>query len=248
METDDPGRKAAVRREVRCRRAAMSPAARAHAAHGLADRLSVLAAATGARRIASYAPRPDEPDVSGFTELALTEGIEVMLPVSNPDRTLSWALAALGAGPGAGAGSGAGAGAGSGAGTRGAVAPGLHGIMEPVGERLPPAAIQTADLVLVPACAVDARGTRLGWGLGYYDRALADLDPATPVYAVVFDEDLFPALPREAHDAPVTGVVTPTTVVAFRNGYPEPLGGLPAPTLDSAPAPAATGEDPRPTR
>jgi 5-formyltetrahydrofolate cyclo-ligase len=39
---------------------------------------------------------------------------------------------------------------------------------------------------------------------------LATLSPGSPVFALVFDEDIYEHVPREAHDIPVTGVVTPT--------------------------------------
>ncbi len=50
---------------------------------------------------------------------------------------------------------------------------GALGIDEPTGPRLGPAAIADADVVLVPALAVDRRGHRLGRGGGHYDRTLA---------------------------------------------------------------------------
>jgi 5,10-methenyltetrahydrofolate synthetase len=68
----------------------------------------------------------------------------------------------------------------------------------------------TVDVVICPAAAVDETGTRLGWGGGYYDRFLTDLPAGIPVFALVFDDDVVADLPREAHDVPVTGVVTPS--------------------------------------
>ena len=44
---------------------------------------------------------------------------------------------------------------------------------EPAGPRLGRAAVAEAQLVVVPALAVDRRGLRLGRGGGSYDRALA---------------------------------------------------------------------------
>jgi 5-formyltetrahydrofolate cyclo-ligase len=35
------------------------------------------------------------------------------------------------------------------------------------------------------------------------------------VYAVVFDSEFVEAVPRERHDQPVNGVVTPTRIIAF---------------------------------
>ena len=84
---------------------------------------------------------------------------------------------------------------------------------EPVGPTLGPRGLLTADLVLVPALAVDTLGTRLGQGGGYYDVSLPLLDPGVRVLAVVHDEELLDAaveaLPAEPHDVPVDGALTP---------------------------------------
>ncbi|HEV7206272.1 MAG TPA: 5-formyltetrahydrofolate cyclo-ligase [Jatrophihabitans sp.] len=77
------------------------------------------------------------------------------------------------------------------------------------GDGLGPAAIATADAVLVPALAVARDGTRLGRGGGSYDRALRRARPAAPRIALLFDGELVAALPREEWDEPVTEVVTP---------------------------------------
>ncbi len=36
-----------------------------------------------------------------------------------------------------------------------------------------------------------------------------------PVYAVIYDSELVERVPREVHDQPVSGVVTPTRTLAF---------------------------------
>ena len=61
-------------------------------------------------------------------------------------------------------------------------------MLEPVGPPLGPGAIAAADLVLVPALAVDGTGMRLGQGGGSYDRALARA--SAPVVAVVFGDEV----------------------------------------------------------
>ncbi|HTC69985.1 MAG TPA: 5-formyltetrahydrofolate cyclo-ligase [Acidothermaceae bacterium] len=77
-------------------------------------------------------------------------------------------------------------------------------------------AIASADLVLVPALAVDRSGRRLGRGGGSYDRALARVTPGQTVLAVVHDDEILDAVPFDDHDRPVDGALTPTAVLWFR--------------------------------
>ena len=85
------------------------------------------------------------------------------------------------------------------------------GLREPAGPRLGPDAVADADVVLVPALAVDHAGTRLGRGGGYYDRALARVPAGVPVVALLHDGELVDALPADPWDRPVTAAVLPAT-------------------------------------
>jgi 5-formyltetrahydrofolate cyclo-ligase len=78
------------------------------------------------------------------------------------------------------------------------------------GPGLGPAAIAAAFVILAPALAVDHSGTRLGQGGGSYDRGLARRRPDAVLVAIVNDEEygVWP-LPRDAHDVPMTAVITP---------------------------------------
>jgi 5-formyltetrahydrofolate cyclo-ligase len=86
--------------------------------------------------------------------------------------------------------------------------PGPYGLREPIGERLGGFALRIADLVLVPALAVDRNGIRLGRGAGHYDRSLADTAAGTHLVAVVRDQEIFEALPAEPHDIRMTATLT----------------------------------------
>jgi len=70
---------------------------------------------------------------------------------------------------------------------------------------VPPEAL---DVALVPGLAFDARGHRLGHGMGYYDRLLPRLRPDAAVVGVTTEDLVVPSLPVEAHDARVTHLVT----------------------------------------
>lgn len=86
---------------------------------------------------------------------------------------------------------------------------GRFGLREPAGPSLPPAALADAEVVLVPALAVDRRGVRLGRGGGFYDRSLPLCANRTRLVAVVRDCEVVDRLPREEHDVPMTHALTP---------------------------------------
>ncbi|RVT86586.1 5-formyltetrahydrofolate cyclo-ligase [Rhodobacteraceae bacterium CCMM004] len=66
------------------------------------------------------------------------------------------------------------------------------------------------EVLIVPLLAFDARGWRLGYGGGYYDRTLAGLRAAGPVHALgfAFAAQEVPHVPTDPTDAPLDGVVT----------------------------------------
>ncbi|MEN5082772.1 5-formyltetrahydrofolate cyclo-ligase [Bosea sp. TWI1241] len=61
--------------------------------------------------------------------------------------------------------------------------------------------------MLVPLAAFDRRGYRIGYGKGYYDRAIAELRPALTI-GVAFAAQEIEAVPAEAHDRRLDWVVT----------------------------------------
>ncbi len=91
----------------------------------------------------------------------------------------------------------------------------------PFGTRQPPQPhIQVIpDIILCPLLAFDRRGHRLGYGGGYYDRAINTIRAAgnVRVYGVAFGEQavLFP-LPAEDFDEKMDGVITPEQIITFR--------------------------------
>jgi 5-formyltetrahydrofolate cyclo-ligase len=68
----------------------------------------------------------------------------------------------------------------------------------------------TPDIVLVPLLAFDARGYRLGYGGGFYDRSLQRLRRSGSVVAVGigFSGQEMAELPADAHDEKLDWIVT----------------------------------------
>ncbi|MDG2244675.1 MAG: 5-formyltetrahydrofolate cyclo-ligase [Rhodospirillaceae bacterium] len=71
------------------------------------------------------------------------------------------------------------------------------------------------DIVLVPLVAFDAFGYRLGFGGGYYDRTLPKLRSIKKIaaYGVAYDGQQVERIPREAFDAKLDGVITPSRII-----------------------------------
>ncbi len=88
-----------------------------------------------------------------------------------------------------------------------AMQPNALGVREPSSEE-PEAAHGEVDVILVPALAVDPRGHRIGYGAGYYDRALPRFSPTATAVCVAFDFQLLVDLPNTPYDVPVAWIVT----------------------------------------
>jgi 5-formyltetrahydrofolate cyclo-ligase len=64
----------------------------------------------------------------------------------------------------------------------------------------------TPDLILTPLLAFDDAGGRLGFGKGFYDRAFAALPGARKI-GLAYAFQRVEAVPGEAHDVPLDGVI-----------------------------------------
>ena len=182
--------KRALRAEIRERRRIMTATERSQAEAGLLANLQALTLEAHATRVACYLSTPDEPPTRAFIDWALASGLTVFLPVSREDGLMDWA-------PYDG----------------GLEAIDQTGMPIPTSDVLGPRALQEADLIIIPAASIALDGMRLGWGRGYFDRTLGSLTTEALVYGVVFDSEVVDDVPREKHDQPVDGVVTPTRII-----------------------------------
>ncbi|MEO5806115.1 5-formyltetrahydrofolate cyclo-ligase [Devosia sp.] len=71
------------------------------------------------------------------------------------------------------------------------------------------------DVVLMPLLGFDAKGTRLGYGGGYYDRTLARLHKRPRLIGLAFAAQEIKDIPREEHDVPLDAVITEAGIRRF---------------------------------
>jgi 5-formyltetrahydrofolate cyclo-ligase len=88
----------------------------------------------------------------------------------------------------------------------GIMVPGAFGIGEPTGDRL--VSLAELDLLVVPGIAFDLAGHRLGFGKGFYDRALADAPAGLERIGFAYEFQVVAQLPAAAHDCRLTQLVT----------------------------------------
>lgn len=191
-----------IRAAHRARRRALDGARLEEAGKGIAHHGVLWAAAqpgTAPKTFAAYLGVGKEPPTIPLLEALHAAGHRVLLPVCEDDRRLSWVEWTPNT-----------------AFRRSRFAP----IDEPDGERLDSAVVADAHGIFLPATAVDASGSRIGQGGGYYDRLLEQLDTAgrrPPAVAVVFSDEVLPAgtIPAEPFDKAVAGALTPDGEVRF---------------------------------
>lgn len=81
-----------------------------------------------------------------------------------------------------------------------------------VPEPMPDADVVSPDVILVPMIAYDAKGYRIGYGSGYYDRTLGALlqqgKKPLAIGVAYAGQQMSERLPVEPHDIPLDWVVT----------------------------------------
>lgn len=183
------GDKANLRRDLLAARRAVPDALRRSEAKQLCGHLS--RAVGSARTVCAYLPVDSEPGSPELLDVLIEICETVLLPVvrtgpAGVHLPLHWGRY-----------------------TRGRLAPGPFGLLEPAEPWLPASAVTQAQLMLVPAVAVDRRGVRLGRGGGFYDRSLPMCAPETRLMAVVRDCEVLNELPHDPHDVAMTHALTP---------------------------------------
>lgn len=181
--------KNALRKQMREKRQALSPALHAEKSKMIRQRLEKEAAFNQAKSVLTYLSTPEEVDTHGIMKDLLAKGITVYAPRITKDKLVlckidSWED----------------------------LEPGAMGILE-AREALPEAKVQTVDLILVPGIAFDEHGHRIGYGKGYYDKLLKTIRGYK--VGLAFSEQMISEIPSEAHDVPLDLIITDSSSITL---------------------------------
>lgn len=147
-----------------------------------------------AKVIASYVSMPDEVQTQAIIRSALREGKRVLVPITQSrNRRLIFSKLLD---------------------YDDELTPGHFGILEPKTEFVRPTPLDDAEVVLVPVVAWDDRGFRIGYGKGYYDRALERLPKALTV-GLALEAQRVPKIPEDKYDIPLKKIVTEKRILQF---------------------------------
>jgi 5-formyltetrahydrofolate cyclo-ligase len=183
--------KRALRERMRATRAAIAGDARARAGAQAAARLGQLVAARGDRLVALYASAGDELPTSAAHATLRALGATICYPrMGTAAPALEFCVVE---GPEA-------------------LVPGALGIAWPH-PTLAVVPLNQIKIFVVPGLAFDARGGRLGWGKGHYDRTLLGA-PGGYRVGLGFAAQLVEIVPTDERDAALDCVITETGVVA----------------------------------
>lgn len=93
------------------------------------------------------------------------------------------------------------------------LSPGAFGVMEPQKGHV--VEIEELSMVVVPGVAFDLVGHRLGYGSGFYDRALAECRADCVKVGFAYDSQLLAELPFAEHDQRLSVLMTESRTLNF---------------------------------
>jgi 5-formyltetrahydrofolate cyclo-ligase len=183
--------KAAIRKAVLAKRNALSPEWRAMASRDIARHALPIASSGPGGAVAGYWPYKSEADPRPLMGMLRSYGRPLALPVIEHPRIIfrRWIEGVELVDAGFGT-----------------LGP------DPTADEVTPA------VLLVPLAAFDARGNRIGWGQGHYDRVIERLAGAGDLLTIgmAFACQEVDEAPMEPHDRPLDAVVTELGVVSIR--------------------------------
>ncbi|HEX8911784.1 MAG TPA: 5-formyltetrahydrofolate cyclo-ligase [Humisphaera sp.] len=192
--TDVPN-KPALRRRFRDLLAAMTDADRHAKSQSACALLATTPEFAAASVVMMYLSTPSEVDTAALALKCWQAGKAVVVPRVSWDqrRMLPVEITSLQAGLTAGA----------------------HGIREPDAATGKPIPIDLIDLVVVPGLGFSEQGHRIGRGMGFYDRFLAQPEFVGVSCGLAFSDQVVADMPVLDHDVPLSMLVTDRGVRRF---------------------------------
>lgn len=177
-----------IREAVLRARRAIPTASKESADLAITGRVLSIPAVSGAGSVSVYCSLPEEVSTSKIISSLTAGGKTVALP-----RVAGGTLAFFG--------------------VRGLedCEPGVFGLMEPK-TTCPKVHPTDIGCFLVPGLAFDRTGYRIGWGKGYYDRALAEAPSAVRI-GISYGCQIIDRVPRTAGDIPMNLIVTESETI-----------------------------------
>lgn len=86
---------------------------------------------------------------------------------------------------------------------------GAFNVWEPIGELLED--LSMIDLIIIPGVAFSTDKMRMGYGKGFYDRLLPQINGKK--IGICFDFQLFEQIPTESHDQPIDMIFSESQIV-----------------------------------
>jgi 5-formyltetrahydrofolate cyclo-ligase len=174
--------RAATRKRLIAARLELAPAARAAAEAAIVHALTVHLGLANPGVVGCYWPHQGEPSLRGAMLRIIDLGGQVALPAPllprQPMEFRYW-------------------------GPQSKMIAGVGGILLPAGGRL-----LRPEMLIIPVVGFDARGYRLGYGGGYYDRTLAALTPRPPTIGVGLELGRLKTMHPQPHDIPLDAILT----------------------------------------
>lgn len=189
--------KPAIRRALRQRLSDMSPADRQSRSTAACNLLGASPEFAGARVVMLYLAMPTEVETAPLVLKAWQLGMTVAVPKVSWDQRhmLPIEINSLHTG----------------------IATTGPGVREPIAGN--PVPIDLIDLVIVPGLGFTPDGHRIGRGMGFYDRFLAQGGFTGISCGLAFEDQLVPTLPTADHDIPLHMLVTNTTIRRFNTAH-----------------------------
>lgn len=178
-----------LRKRLRGLRNTTPAGALAKRSEKIVERLVAMEVVAGAKRVALFWPieARHEVDLRPLDAQLRARGVEISYPSIEPSGEMTFRAATVD-----------------------------ELVEDPLGFRAAPQSApepDSLDVVIVPAIALDANGNRLGYGAGFYDRALPRFAPAKKI-GVAYDFQLLAEVPALANDVTMDFVVTDVRTIA----------------------------------